>query len=115
MLRELELNNPPSIKQYHEAITATLLLNHPDLLEAQLLPLLECVAKGNATTGSYILVAVQVALHFPPERQAVVLPRLLKLLLPWTNHHNHNVRAACCGGWHAAQAPWNVGMLLLLD
>jgi hypothetical protein len=93
MLEQLMLNNPPSVKQYHEAIVATLLLSHPCLLEQQLIPLLVNVEKGNAYVGSLILVAVQTALHVTPDRQPIVLPRMLKLLLPWTNHHNHNVSA----------------------
>jgi hypothetical protein len=35
---------------------------------------------------------VQVALHSPAEQQHEMLPQLLKLLLPWTNHHTHHIR-----------------------
>eukprot|EP00775_Hariotina_reticulata_P006297 gene6297-6532_t len=101
MLEQLTLNNPPSVKQYHEAIVATLLLSHPCLLEQQLIPLLVNVEKGNAYIGSLILVAVQTALHLPPEKQLTLLPQMLKLLLPWTNHHNHNVRTFAQLGYAA--------------
>lgn len=92
LLPLLGVNQPPSIKQYQEAIVAHLLLQHPPLFEELLLPQLMSVEKGGPATGSHILVAVQVALHTEPQKQLVVLPRLIKLLLPWTNHHTHNIR-----------------------
>jgi len=113
MLEQLALNNPPSVKQYHEAIAATLLLSHPDLLEQQLLPHLVKVDKGSAYTGSLILVAVQAVLHLPASRQLTLLPKLLKLLLPWTNHHNHNVSTSHLFGTRnqrlfTALCPWSM-------
>lgn len=88
----MTVNSPPSIKQYQEAIVAYLLLQHAGLLEELLLPQLASVEKGNTATGSQILIAVQVALNSPPEAQAHSLPVLVKQLLPWTNHHTHNIR-----------------------
>jgi hypothetical protein len=92
LLLQLSVNQPPSIKQYQEAIVAHLSLQHPNFLQELLLPQITSVEKGSAATGSHILIAVQVALHSPPEQQLAVLPQLLKLLLPWTNHHTHHIR-----------------------
>lgn len=91
-MAQLSVNNPPSIKQYQEAIVAHLLLQHKGLLEELLLPQFASVEKGNTATGSHILIAVQVALHSQPQVQTRVLPVLVKQLLPWTNHHTHNIR-----------------------
>jgi hypothetical protein len=71
---------------------AHLALQHPPLLQKLLLPQITSVEKGGAATGSHILIAVQVALHSPAEQQHGMLPQLLKLLLPWTNHHTHHIR-----------------------
>jgi hypothetical protein len=92
LLSQLSVNQPPSIKQYQEAIVAHLALQHPSLLQELLLPQITSVEKGGAATGSHILIAVQVALHSPAEQQHELLPQLLKLLLPWTNHHTHHIR-----------------------
>ncbi|KAF6260973.1 hypothetical protein COO60DRAFT_830876 [Scenedesmus sp. NREL 46B-D3] len=92
LLAQLSVNQPPSIKQYQEAIVAHLALRHPALLQELLLPQIASVEKGGAATGSHILIAVQVALHSPPEQQLGALPQLLRLLLPWTNHHSHHIR-----------------------
>lgn len=92
MLGQLALNNPPSVKQFHEAIAATLLLRHTGLLQQHLLPLLVDLTKSSPFTGSLMLVAVQTALHSPAAARDELLPALLKLLLPWCNIHNHNVR-----------------------
>jgi hypothetical protein len=92
LLVQLSVNQPPSIKQYQEAIVAHLTLQHPAFLQELLLPQITSVEKGGAATGSHILIAVQVSLHSPPEQQLAVLPQLLKLLLPWTNHHTHHIR-----------------------
>jgi hypothetical protein len=92
LLSQLSVNQPPSIKQYQEAIVAHLALQHPSLLQELLLPQITSVEKGGAATGSHILIAVQVVLHSPPEQQLGMLQQLLKLLLPWTNHHSHHIR-----------------------
>lgn len=92
LLVQLSVNQPPSIKQYQEAIVAHLALQHPTFLQELLLPQISSVEKGGAATGSHILIAVQVALHSPQEQQLALLPQLLRLLLPWTNHHTHHIR-----------------------
>eukprot|EP00879_Flechtneria_rotunda_P026391 GHRR01028136.1.p1 GENE.GHRR01028136.1~~GHRR01028136.1.p1 ORF type:complete len:325 (+),score=76.36 GHRR01028136.1:725-1699(+) len=101
LLPILAVNNPPSIKQYQEAIVAHLLLSHTTLIPELLLPHLVSLENGNPAKGSHILIAMQTALHAQPEQQAVLLPQVLKLLLPWTNHHTHNIRTfaqlgLCC-------------------
>ncbi|WIA08744.1 hypothetical protein OEZ85_008167 [Tetradesmus obliquus] len=92
LLVQLSVNQPPSIKQYQEAIVAHLALQHPTFLQELLLPQISSVEKGGAATGSHILIAVQVALHSPQEQQLALLPQLLRRLLPWTNHHTHHIR-----------------------
>ncbi|KAF8072749.1 TARBP1 [Scenedesmus sp. PABB004] len=115
-------NNPPSLKQYQEAVLASLLLAHPGLLEAHVLPALASVERGSAATASELLIAVQVALHSPPATQAALLPRVASLLLPWTNHHTHSIRtfaqlgfialaeAAPMGAGPGAWPGWDAGL-----
>lgn len=82
--------NPPSVKQYQEAALTYLLVKQQHLIEQQLFPQLVDVEKGGPATASHILVAVQAALH--SNHQEKLLPQLVQLLLPWTNHHTHNIR-----------------------
>jgi len=82
--------NPPSVKQYQEASATYLLLKHTRLIDQLLLPELMDLEKGGPATASHILMAVQSALHSGQQEQ--LMPQVLLLLLPWTNHHTHNIR-----------------------
>lgn len=63
-----------------------------------MLPELLDLERGGPDTPSHILIAVQACLH--SNQQEKLLPQLLQLLLPWTNHHTHIVRVfaqlGCC-------------------
>lgn len=90
LLAALECFNPPSVKQYQEASLTYLLLKHQHLIPQLLLPHLTDLEKGGPATASHILSAVQACLHSSQQEQ--LLPQLVNLLLPWTNHHTHNIR-----------------------
>jgi membrane associated rhomboid family serine protease len=59
VLGALGANNPPSIRQYQEAVAAALLLAQPGLVASTLLPLLADVARSHACVASAILIAAQ--------------------------------------------------------
>lgn len=90
LLAALETVNPPSVKQYQEASLTYLLLQHQHLIQELLLPQLLDLEKGSPATASHILAAVQACLHSKQQEQ--LLPQLVNLLVPWTNHHTHNIR-----------------------
>jgi hypothetical protein len=78
------------VKQYQEGILTYLLWKHQHLIQELLLPQLLDLSKGGAATASHLLIAVQACLHSSQQEQ--LLPLLALHLLPWTNHHTHNIR-----------------------
>ncbi|KXZ44095.1 hypothetical protein GPECTOR_74g709 [Gonium pectorale] len=92
VLAQINGNNPPTVKQYVEAVVAALVLREPSLLQSQLLPLISSYGRHLSGLGSYILIAAQVLLHSPPSVQAHSLRPLLLALSPWLMCHGHGVR-----------------------
>jgi hypothetical protein len=90
LLCALEATNPPSVKQYQEGILTYLLWKHQHLITELLLPQLLDLSKGGAATASHVLITVQACLHSSHQEQ--LMPLLALHLLPWTNHHTHNIR-----------------------
>jgi hypothetical protein len=78
------------VKQYQEASLTYLLLKHQHLIQELLLPQLLDLEKGGPATASHMLSAVQACVNSTQQEQ--LLPQLVELLLPWTNHHTHNIR-----------------------
>ncbi|GIL82026.1 hypothetical protein Vretifemale_10973 [Volvox reticuliferus] len=92
MLGQVNGNNPPTVKQYIEAVVAALVLREPSVLYEQILPLLTNYSRHMTGLGSYILIAAQVLLHSPPPVQRRHLRPLLLAICPWLMCHGHNVR-----------------------
>ncbi|GIL43959.1 hypothetical protein Vafri_1516 [Volvox africanus] len=92
MLGQVNGNNPPTVKQYIEAVVAALVLREPSVLFEQILPLLTNYSRHMTGLGSYVLIAAQVLLHSPPPVQRRHLRPLLLAICPWLMCHGHNVR-----------------------
>ncbi|GLI70009.1 hypothetical protein VaNZ11_014743 [Volvox africanus] len=92
MLGQVNGNNPPTVKQYIEAVVAALVLREPSVLFHQILPFLTNYSRHMTGLGSYILIAAQVLLHSPPPVQRHHLRPLLLAICPWLMCHGHNVR-----------------------
>lgn len=101
LLTALQATNPASVKQYQEGALTYLLLHHQHLIRGLLLPQLTDLEKGGPDTASHILVAVRCCINSREPGQ--LLPELALLLLPWTNHHTHNIRVFAQLGMCALQ------------
>eukprot|EP00198_Chlamydomonas_reinhardtii_P000681 XP_001690016.1 predicted protein [Chlamydomonas reinhardtii] len=68
VLLQLNGNNPPTVKQYMEAVVAALVMRDPALLHSRLLPLVARYTRHAAGLGSFILIAAQAFLVWERHR-----------------------------------------------
>ena len=89
-----QVDEAPSVRQFEEAVCLALLLRRPGLAPRFLLPRLDPARPRSEGVAPLALVGLQLLLHAPAARDALLRP-FFAALLPWAMNHNHTLR---CGG-----------------
>ena len=89
-----QVDEAPSVRQFEEAVCLALLLRRPGRAPRFLLPRLDPARPRSEGVAPLALVGLQLLLHAPAARDALLRP-FFAALLPWAMNHNHTLR---CGG-----------------